>query len=456
MNNNKPAKLSLTTKLAYGIGEVGLVMPVSIAIFFLLYFLTEVAGLSPTLAGTVLLIGTGWDAISDPLIGWLSDRTRTRWGRRFPWMVGGGIPLILCCTLQWWVPPFASQRGLFAYYCLLSILVYASYTAVVLPFTALAAELATDYDERTAMMGFKSGFNTVGSILGLVVAQAVFTAVSDPQQQYLTIGILTSAGVLIGIAVCVWGTQQRYWQQQRSIVVAQPALTQPLWTDLLSVLANQPFRWLLGLYLGAWIGTQVAAAMLPYFISSWMQLAEQAFTQMAIAIQGTAVVSLPVWMGVTRATSKRTTFFLGAPLTLLALLGLITVQPGQVVRMYVLAAISGVGLATFYLVPFAMLPDVIDIDAVQTGQRREGLFFSCLVFCQKLGSAIALFTIGYLLDRANFVTSSGTPHIEQPASALLTIRLLISVLPALLIALSLYFAYRYPLRRTVTTFPDDT
>lgn len=441
---NQPSqRLTLTTQLAYGVGEMGLVMPVSIAIFFLLYFLTDVAGLNPTLAGTVLLIGTAWDAVSDPLIGWLSDLTRSRWGRRFPWMVGGGMPLLLCCTLQWWVPPLVLQWQLFAYYGVLSIVVYASYTAVMLPFTALAAELTSTYDERTTMMGFKSGFNTVGSILALVVAQAVFSTVADPQQQYLTIGMLTSAGVLLGIVVSIWGTQQRYWQQQGALIA--PDRTQSLGADLLSVLTNRPFRWLLGLYLGAWIGTQVAAAMLPYFVSSWMQLPEQAFTQMAIAIQGMAVVSLPVWMAVTRATGKRTTFFLGAPLTLLALLGLVTVQPGQVGRMYGLAAVSGVGLATFYLVPFAMLPDVIDLAAARLGQRQEGLFFSCLVFCQKLGSAIALFTIGVLLDQARFVANSTI--VEQPASALWTIRLLISVVPAVLIALSLYFAYRYPLKR---------
>ncbi|MEO1592501.1 MAG: MFS transporter [Cyanobacteria bacterium J06632_22] len=447
---DNPTRLSLTTKLAYGAGEIGLVMPVSIAIFFLLYFLTDVAGLNPTLAGTVLLIGTVWDAISDPLIGWLSDRTRSRWGRRFPWMVGGGIPLVLCCTLQWWVPPFASQQHLFVYYGVLSIVVYASYTAVMLPFTALAAELASDYDERTAMMGFKSGFNTVGSILALVVAQVVFTVVADPRQQYLTIGVLTSVGVFVGIALCIWGTQRRYWLQQKRGISTVPLPTQSFRADLLSVLANRPFRWLLGLYLGAWIGTQVAAAMLPYFISSWMQLPERAFTQMAIAIQGMAVVSLPIWMAVTRATGKRTTFFLGAPLTLLALLGLITVQPGQVSLMYGLAAFSGVGLATFYLVPFAMLPDVIDLDAARTGWRQEGLFFSCLVFCQKLGSAIALFMIGVLLDQARFGANSSA--VEQPVSALWTIRLLISVVPAVLIALSLYFAYHYPLRR-VTIAP---
>jgi GPH family glycoside/pentoside/hexuronide:cation symporter len=436
----KPPRLSLSTQLAYGIGELGTVMPIGIAVFFLLYFLTNVAGLSPTLAGTVLLLGRVWDAVNDPLIGWLSDRTRSRWGRRYPWMIYGALPLALCCALQWIVPPLKSQTALFLYYSLLSLVAYAAFSAVLLPFSALAAELTRDYDERTSLMGVKAGFNIAGTVLGLLLAQVVFAAVPNVRQQYMTLGGLSALAVVVSLVICVGGTQQRYW------AVHQPAVATPaFWSQIPSLLANRPFRWVMGLYLCSWMGVQVTAAMLPYYVSSWMGLPEQHFTQMALAVQGTAVLVMPFWIWFTRQTSKQTTYLVGAPLAALALLGLSLVQPGQVGVMYGLAMLTGVGLATFYLAPLAMLPDVIDDDAGQTGQRREGLFFSFLVFFQKVGLAIALYIVGRSLDLAGFIAA--TAPSAQPATALWAIRLLIGVFPASLILLGLYCAYRYPLTR---------
>lgn len=444
-------RLSFKTKLAYGIGELGTVIPVSIAVFFLLFFLTNVAGLSPKLAGAVLLLGRCWDAINDPLIGWLSDRTQSRWGRRYPWMVWGALPLALCCALQWMVPPLQSQIGLFLYYSIVSLVAYAAFSAVLLPFAALAAELTTDYDERTSLMGVKAGFNIAGSVLGLVIAQLVFDGIENEQQQYITVGLLSSVTVIVGLSLCIWGTQQHYWQLNPShrrherLPTATPSLS--FWAQIPSLLTNRPFRWLMGLYLCSWMGVQITAAMLPYFVTSWMGLPEQHFTQMAIAVQGTAVLTMPVWILITQKTGKKIAYGIGALIALFSLGALSWVQPDQIRLMYGLGIAIGIGLATFYLIPMAMLPDVIDYDALNTGQRREGLYFSFLVFFQKVGLAISLFIIGGLLEETGFITSQNEPVLTQPTLALWTIRLLMGVFPAALIAVGLFCATRYPLNR---------
>ena len=105
--------LNLKTKLGYGVGEISKEIPGSILVFFLLFFFTDVVGLSPGLAGSVLLVGKVWDAINDPLVGWLSDRTRSRWGRRFPWMLVGAVPLGVSFWMLWLIPPLTSQWQLF-------------------------------------------------------------------------------------------------------------------------------------------------------------------------------------------------------------------------------------------------------------------------------------------------------------------------------------------------------
>ncbi|MGF1570409.1 MAG: MFS transporter [Nodosilinea sp.] len=436
--------LPFSVKLTYGAGELAAAVPASLSAFFVLYFFTTVAGLSPALAGSVLLIGRVWDAINDPLVGWLSDRTVSPLGRRFPWMLVGVVPLAICSVLLWTVPAATSQMGIFTYYVVLSFFAFLAFTMVQLPYTALAAELADDYDERTALISMKSAFSIGGSILALAMAQVVFAQVADPQRQYMILGGLSACLAVVIIGICVAGTYRRYWQVQKARVRLGP--TPPstsLWADLRSVFRNEAFRNILGLYLGGWMAVQVTAAMLPYFVDAWMGLPETHFAQMALAVQGTAIVMILVWNRVARWSGKRTVFLLGAPVAMVALAGLITVQPGQVVWMYILGVLAGVGVATLYLVPFAMLPDVVDLDELETGLRREGLYFSAVVFLQKLGLALALFTSGQLLGWTGYVAHADS----QPVQALWAIRLVIGPLPALLLLGSLGFAYQYPISR---------
>ncbi|MGF1457802.1 MAG: MFS transporter [Leptolyngbyaceae cyanobacterium] len=441
----KLPSLPLSVKLSYGTGELAAAVPSSLSAFFVLYFFTDVAGLTPVLAGGVLLFGRLWDAINDPLVGWLSDRTQSPLGRRYPWMLIGIIPLSICFVLLWTVPPIASQWGLFTYYAVLSLFAFASLTAVQLPYTTLAAELSDDYDERTVLIGMKSAFSIGGSILGLIMAQVVFDRVSDPAAQYHLLGKLSASLAVFMILICVAGTYRRYWQVQANRPPLNPSVaTTSLFGEMRSVFRNQAFRKILGLYLCGWIGIQLTAAMLPYFISAWMGLSESHFARMALCVQGTAIAMVAVWERVARLSSKRTVFLLGAPLAILSLSALMTVQPGAIAQMYFLGIMAGMGVATMYMVPFSMLPDVVDLDELHTGLRREGLYFSAVVFLQKLGVAVALFASGTFLDLTGFVSSA----VSQPPQVLWTIRLLIGPLPAVLLIGSLWFAYQYPIDRS--------
>ena len=428
-------RLSFQTKFTYGVGELGTAVPIGLAIFYLLFFLTEVVGLSPTLAGTVLLIGRVWDAVNDPVIGWLSDRTQSRWGRRYPWLVLGALPLGFFTFMLWLVPPLESQTSLFLYYVLMAMGGYAAFSVIILPMVAIATELTPDYDERTSIMSVRSAANIIGSVVGLVLAQIIFALVEDTRRQYVILGGATAIFIVVAIAVCVVGTYGQY----RPIMRNQPELSpHPIGRQLRKVFQNRAFRWVMGLYLCSWVGVQVTAAMLPFFVTNWMQLGEQHFTQMAIAVQGSSVALLPFWLWVTKRTSKQCVYFAVAPLALRGVCGLGLIQPGQVGLMYATGVVTGAGLSTFYLVPFAMLPDVIDDEELRTGERQEGIFISLMVFLQKVGVAIAIFLSGWMLDWAGQI---------GPDARLLVIRVLASVIPGLLIFGGLYCVHRYPLTR---------
>jgi len=449
--------LNLRTKLSYGIGEMASEIPGSIMVFFLLFFFTNVAGLNPGLAGMILLVGRVWDGVNDPMVGWLSDHTQFllgqriygRWGRRYPWMLAGAIPLGVLFFCQWLVPPWPQQTQRFAYYVVLALLFYAAYTLVIIPYNTLAAELTQGYDERTALVSFKATFSIGSSILGLVLAQLIFALIPDPSLKYPVLGI-AGGGLSIGaIFLCVWGTRPRYqWiqTQRQSTQAAEPL---PFIQQIRIAFNTRPFLYVVGIYLCSWLGIQVTAAILPYFVVNWMGLPEVHFTQIALTVQVTALICMFFWSRLGQRIGKRAIYCLGIPLTLMAQAGFWLIQPGQVLALYGLAVLIGAGLAVAYLVPWSMLPDVIDLDELNTGQRREGLFAGFMVQMQKGAIALSVVLIGNTLDWAGFIpTVAGQAPVTQPPSALLTIRLLMAG-PSIILMGGILMAYLYPITREI-------
>jgi GPH family glycoside/pentoside/hexuronide:cation symporter len=214
--------------------------------------------------------------------------------------------------------------------------------------------------------------------------------------------------------------------------------------------SNQPFLYVVGIYLFSWLGVQVTASILPYFVVNWMNLPAAQFPLVAIAVQGTALVMLFVWSAVSARVGKKAVYFMGMIVWIIAQAGLFFLQPSQVGLMYFLAVLAGVGVSTAYLVPWSMIPDVIELDELKTGQRREGIFYGFMVLLQKVGLAVGLFLVGQSLEWSGFVeTVPGQPAPVQPASALLAIRIAIGPLPTLALIFGLILAYFYPITREV-------
>ena len=451
MNNHsiQTEKLNFWTKLAYGAGDFGPAICANIQLFFLLPFFTNVVGLPADIAGSILMIGKISDAVNDPIIGVMSDRTVHPWGRRYPWMVFGAIPFGVLFCLQWIVPS-TNQSFLFWYYVVIAVLFNIAYTVVNLPYAALTPELTQDFDERTSLNSFRFAFSIGGSILSLVIAQLIFSIFKDnPIQQYLVLGIVCAIIAVLPIYWCFFGTRDRavsnntkkeeYNNTNLSIV-----------EQIRIAFSNRPFLFVIGIYLCSWLGVQLTASILPYFVIYWMQLPEGTFPQVAIAVQGTALIMLFVWSFVSKKVGKKAVYFMGICLWIIAQGGLFFTQPGQVGLMYFLAVIAGFGVSTAYLVPWSMIPDVIDLDELNTGQRREGIFYSFMVFLQKLGLAIGLFLVGVALDIAGFIETipGETPPI-QPESALIAIRAAIAPLPTIFLMLGLLLTYLYPITREI-------
>lgn len=520
-------KLYFTTKLAYGSGDMGPAIAANILVFFLLYFFTNVAGLPAGLAGSILAIGKIGDAINDPIAGILSDRTRSRWGRRIPWMLFGAIPFGILFFLQWIVPNFSADPGvnqwcLFAYYIAISTLFNLAYTAVNLPYTALTPELTQDYNERTSLNSFRFAFSIGGSILSLILATIIFQAYpDDPQQQYLVLGIVSSMLAVVALFWCTFRIQERgasplVPQSGKKllgfILVALGALaiaygisqlfsnaaginipgivgvlfglqfigfgltlifakseshlnsieaiearniasnvpTVPIKEQLKIAFANKAFLYVIGIYLCSWLGLQLTASILIYYVVSWMGMEESAFPIVAIAVQGTALVMLFFWKFVSNKLGKKTVYYLGMIFWIIAQAALFVIQPGQTNLLYLGAIMVGFGVSVAYLIPWSMIPDVIELDELNTGQRREGIFYSFMVLLQKLGLALALFLVGQALEFSGFIARIPGEAIPiQPESALLAIRIAIAPLPTIFLIIGLVLTYFYPITKEV-------
>jgi glycoside/pentoside/hexuronide:cation symporter, GPH family len=384
-------------------------------------------------------------------VGILSDRgevfgaaIRRRWGRRYPWILAGAIPFGLFFFCQWLVPFEASnQWGLFAFYSLISIVFNLFYTVVGLPYTALTAELTQDYDERTSLNMFRFMFSIGGSILALLIARMAFQWPIPAQQQYLWIGGICAVLSVLPLFWMVWGTRRQYHQQ----VQDDATVSLPLGAQLKLLVANRPFLYVVGIYLCSWLSFQLTATIIPYFVVAWMGLDNTQSPLVTLAVQGTAFILLPLWSWVSRRLGKKVTYGLGSGLWILAQGGLLWLQPGQVVWMYGLAVMAGAGVSTTYLIPWSMLPDVVELDELTTGQRREGIFYSMMVFLQKICLGLAVALVLQSLEWTGYRPPIGNIPQPQLPEVLQVIRWAIGPVPMVFLLAGLVLAYFYPITK---------
>ena len=444
--------MTFSTKLAYGAGDIGGAIVGILLLSYLSPFLTNVAHLRPGLAGATQLVVRVWDAFLDPVIGIMSDRgdifgakIKAKWGRRYPWMLFAAIPFGILFICQWLIPfPATNQWGLFGFYTVVSMLLGTFFTMYSLPYTALTAELTEDYNERTSLSSFRFTFSIGGSILALLIAIAVFQFVKDPAQQYLTIGIVCAIISVVPIFYCVWGTQSRakLVNLHQAVRIENPE-SSPFFAQVRSVFSNRPFLFVVGIYLCSWFSLQLTAAIIPYFAENYMGLAKADSPKIMLAVQGTALVMLSVWNKISQKVGKKAVYFMGTGFWIISQAGLFLLQPGQTILLYILAMMAGLGVSTAYLIPWSMLPDVIELDELETGQRREGLFYSFMVFLQKICLGVALAAILQSLEWTGYDSNTQT----QLPAVLMAIRLAIGPVPTISLISGLILAYFYPITR---------
>ena len=429
-------RLPRRTKFLYGSSDFGFACTDTIMQVLFAIFMTDVVGVKPAYAALAIFIGRTWDYINDPLIGFFSDRVRSRWGRRRPFLLFGFIPFGLMFAMMWYRPPTESQFLLCAYYALAYFLFDTSYTFVTMPYVALTPELTQDYDERTSLTTYRMAFSILGSLVAFIVPLIIIgTMRPENTGRVFTMGIIFGAACALPLLLTFFGTREKPEYATQS----QPSLRE----SLRAVWKNRPFLFAAGIFLFTWTAADIIQAFLLYFLKYRMNMEAQSDIILG-AIFITALLVLPFWEWASRKTDKRKAYVAGMIFLSVIMVTLTFLGPSAGMPLILLMAIlAGIGVSAIHVLTWAIIPDAIEVDELATGQRHEGVFYSLVSLFKKIASSIAIPLTLLVLDWSGYVSNTAT----QKPSTILAIRVLMGPVPSVLLLGGIVFALFYPLSR---------
>jgi len=449
-------KLPFWLKLLYGSGDWGLSsIGMMRSIFYALY-LTDVVGIEPRLASLGALVGIVWDAINDPLIGMLSDRMQTRLGRRRPFLLWFAFPFGLSFVVLWSAPNWESQIGLTIYVTLAFMISDTLTTLVAMPYLALTPELTRDYDERTTLSSFRTVFQLLAAIAVVVAAPMIVDKViyagGSQQQGFMLAGAIfgvTGAFPLFFIGLFV---REKFTPEQQ--------VDLPFRETLRIAWKNIPFRYAAGIYMFNWSAVDMIAITFPYFLLYWVAqgnlLAKINILGVDLALEsaffGTmmfvCILCVPFWLWLARTRNKREAYILGMIFWVIVQGLIFTIQPGDMDYLLLIGALAGVGVSAAYILPDSILPDVIEWDELRTRRRQEGVYYGIRTLIRKLTGALVIFLTLQVLGWSGYQSPpDDAVRFTQPDSALIAIRLMVSIWGAFILTGTIILAWMYPLSR---------
>jgi len=436
-------RLTVGEKLSYGIADFALNICYTTLGFYLLFFLVNVAGIKVEIAGIIFLVARAWDAVSDYLMGMISDRTISRYGKRKVYLLFGAIPLGIAFFLLW-IVPFESSTALIVYYFCMTLVFNTAFTVVAVPYNAMMPELSQDYHERLNISGYRISLTFLGNLMAAagvaLIVDFIFPGKTAYRQSYPVMGVIF--GILI--AVCVYVTYFRVHPRIETIADRSSSFWKSIVSTFIEVLGLREFRIIMGMFLFNMIGLDVIMATMIFFLKDVILISEDmTFVMMGIPLV-VAVLSAPLWVYIGKRLGKQMAYIIGAIYFVLILLLCLVIKPGNTPLMFVIMVLAGIGISVAQVVPWSIIPDVIEIDEYEHGGRREGAFYGISTFLYKTASAIAIALASFFLVAFGYVENSATP---QPESAQFALRILMSIIPGIMLLASAWFVKVLPINR---------
>lgn len=425
-------RLPLGLCLGFGVGSLGIAILLNTVTTFFPVLLTTVLGQSAAVAGLLLTVSKLYDVVADLVIGIASDRTRSRWGRRRPYLLAGAIISALS-FLMIFMPPALDGDALIVYMAVALIVYSTGYSLFAVPYIAMAGEMTDGFHERTRLLSFRTFFISVGQLLGAAGMAALIGWAGGGSRGYALMG--GAAASLIGTTMLIsfLGTAKA---RQAASAPSSAAKLPPL-GQMRTLLSNRPFVLLMAAKIVQYFAISIFTTTKLLFLLNVIGIGYAGLINLTLVQNIVGMISVPLWTWAGRRMGKRRAYLL-AILTLGAMYASWFVTgPGLSMQgVWLRGALNGVAATGVILLSISMLPDVMEYDRRTTGLRREGLFSSIYAFMEKLAYAVGPGLIGLLLAAGGFVATTGGKTVQQSESAIFALYAGMSIIPACLTLVS--------------------
>lgn len=383
----------LTTQIFYSQPIVGIGFMFFLMTVYLMKYTTDVLGMSALAVGGILMVCRIWDAVSDPMVGYLSDNTRSSIGRRRPWIAGSALPLAATYVMLWCPPGSLSAGAVTIWFAVSVILFYTAWTALSIPHFALGAELSDAYHMRTRIFGFRHAFGEIGSLLAVLAMFLLYQA-EDPRNLMLTISLVAGVVTALLVLIMVMRVRERAEFQGRGETRIYRAFGE--------VFRNPHARLLLTVSLLASVGQTFSAVLTPY-VAEYIVGAPEAVSGMLFVYVIGSIVGVPLWVILSRRFGKRNLWMAGEMVIACCLGSLFFLDEGAILHMGAVLFVIGLGVGAVNVVGASIQSDVIDYGEYATGKRTEGAYFAVWNFMGKVAAGLTFMVAGVVLDLTGFV-----------------------------------------------------
>lgn len=387
-------EVPLRTKLLYGAGEIATSAKNSTLNSFLLFFYADVVHISPALVSLAIFLGKVWDAVADPVMGYVSDITRSRWGRRRPYVAISAAPLGLLFFLLF-TPPASGTLATFVYLLIVYTALFTVFTVFATPYIAWGAELARGYHERTAVVQIRTLFGVVGGVIGAVAPVEIAKQFDDQRRGYAVMAAVL--GTLMTVAVLLTAGGVRETIRASNVV---PSVAHFI-RGLRVTFGNRDFRVVFSTFCLMTVAAALGQAVQIIVVKYSFQMLDF-FPTIALTFGLSFAASFPLWLRLSQAIGKRRAMLIGLAFSCVVPFGWMVVQPGDRLAMIVFMISAGITTGSITLA-MSSAADIIDLDELQTGERREGAYFGIWTLGLKTASAIGILLGGAVLQMVGYV-----------------------------------------------------
>ncbi|MFH2117260.1 MAG: MFS transporter [Bacillota bacterium] len=439
------ANKELRKKLAFASADIFGGGSFNIINFLYPGFLALTVGISPYWIGIIMLIARGWDAITDPLMGHISDRTKSKLGKRRIYLVFAS-PFILVSMYFLFFPYAFSALSLRIIAVLLSYLVFTTVqTSVMIPYYSLSSEITGDYQKRASYNSYRLGFSIFSSILCVAVPAIVVGMFGDATIGYQVMSL--SFGLLFALSVLFTGLFAR---EEIQTPVVQTKLSVK---ELVKPLSLRPFRQYLGMFLVLQMSMAIMSGLFFFYVDFYVTKTQTANGEspmvglIAAALMfSMQIVALPIYIKIIAKKGKAYAYRVGAVLWIItALFILLIPQDVTPLAIYALGALMGLGISGPGLVPHTMYGDVVDAGQIKFKDRLDGQMSGFTNFINKIAQALGLALVMFLIGLAGFQEKipGGPEIVSQPDSAMLMIRFIMALAPLIFMSIGIYISLQY-------------